>query len=78
MANPDSQLRKAVAAGVGDGIETALTAATADAPAGGSGATGGAYDTSGNRDTMIALVNNNKTRIGEIEAALEKLGVLKN
>ena len=27
------------------------------APAGGTGATGGAYDTSGNRDLMIATVN---------------------
>ena len=30
---------------------------TADAPAGGTGATAGAYDTAGNRNLMIAAVN---------------------
>ncbi len=45
---------------------TALTAAPTAAPAGGSGATAGAYDTAGNRDTAITAINTNRTRIGEI------------
>ena len=40
-----------------------------DAPAGGSGATAGAYDSSAHRDTMIAAVN-------AIIAALETYGIL--
>ena len=35
----------------------AVDSLTADAPAGGTGATAGAYDTAGNRDLMIATVN---------------------
>jgi hypothetical protein len=36
-------------------------AVAAAAPAGGAGATAGAYDTAGNRDTMITLVNAMRT-----------------
>lgn len=39
-------------------ISTTVTdSLTADAPAGGSGATAGAYDSATNRDLMIATVN---------------------
>lgn len=54
----------------------ALTAQTADAPAGGTGATAGAYDTAGNRDTAIALIQNNRARIKEIEDLLENFGIV--
>ncbi len=47
------------------------TAALADAPAGGGGATAGAYDSAANRDTMIACVNRNKVRIGEHRLILD-------
>lgn len=42
----------------------------AAAPAGGTGATAGAYDTANNRDAMIALVN-------EIRTTLVNLGLMK-
>lgn len=45
------------------------SAAIADAPAGGTGATAGAYDSAANRDLMIAAVNN-------IIAALEAHGII--
>lgn len=57
-------------------IQTALTAEPTAAPAGGTGATGGAYDTAGNRDTMITCVNDTRTRLGEIETILSNLGIL--
>lgn len=44
-------------------------AAIADIPAGGTGATAGAYDTAANRDTMIAAVNS-------ILATLRKHGLI--
>ena len=44
--------------GVAPVVQASITAV---APAGGSGATAGAYDTAGNRDTMIALVNAMRT-----------------
>lgn len=56
--------------------QTAATAQVAAAPAGGTGATAGAYDTAANRDTAIAAINNNRTRIAEIETALKNLGIL--
>jgi hypothetical protein len=55
------------------GLFTAITAA---APAGGSGATAGAYDSAANRDIAIAAINNNRTRINEIEKLLVDLGLL--
>lgn len=45
-------------------------AAQAAAPAGGSGATAGAYDTAANRDAAIALLN-------EIRAVLVEKGIMK-
>lgn len=56
--------------------QSALTAQVAVAPAGGTGAAAGAWDTAGNRDTAIATINNNRTRIAEIETALKALGIL--
>jgi len=56
--------------------QTALTAATADAPAGGTGATAGAYDSAANRNIAIAKINNNSDRIAEIEDILQTLGIL--
>lgn len=54
----------------------ALTAAAAAAPAGGSGATAGAYDSAANRDIAITTINTNRTRIAEMEAALVAAGIL--
>jgi len=53
-----------------------LTAEPTAAPAGGTGATEGAYDTAVNRDAMIDCVNETRTRVGEIEAALQAAGIL--
>ncbi len=47
------------------------TAALTDAPAGGTGMTGGAYDTAGNRDTAILCINRNKVRIAENRLILD-------
>ena len=58
------------------GIQTALTAEPTAAPAGGSGATAGAYDSAANRNTMITCVNDTRTRLGEIETILQNLGIL--
>ena len=77
MADTDQALARRVAAGLADKELTALTTAPSAAPAGGSGATGGAYDTAGNRDAMIVTVNDTRTRVGEIETALQKLGLIK-
>ena len=53
------------------------------APAGGSGATAGAYDTATNRDLMIAAVNDNRTltielstKLDSVLAALRGAGIL--
>lgn len=54
----------------------ALTATAPAAPAGGTGATGGAYDNATNRDLAIVTINTNRTRIGEIEVALQAAGIL--
>ena len=59
------------------GEETALTTQVAAAPAGGTGAAAGAYDTGANRDIAIATINNNRTRIAEVEAILQKFGLVK-
>ena len=55
----------------GGKITAAGTQASAitDAPAGGTGATAGAYDTAGNRDLLIAKVNS-------ILAALRNVGII--
>ena len=55
---------------------TALTATATTAPAGGTGATAGAYDTAANRNIMIACVQNTKTRLDELETKLKALGIL--
>ena len=55
---------------------TALTNVTADAPAGGTGAAAGAWDTAQHRDTAISLINNLKIRVGELETKLVALGLL--
>lgn len=48
-------------------VQTAVTAATITAaPAGGTGATGGAYDTAANRDTAIAAINSLITEVAEL------------
>lgn len=54
----------------------ALTAVTADAPAGGTGTAAGGWDTAAHRDTAIALINNLKTRVGDMESRLQSLGLL--
>lgn len=63
------------AAGI-DLKNAALTTAPAAAPAGGTGATAGAYDSAVNRDAMIVTVNDTRTRVGEIETALKAAGIL--
>jgi len=75
MAVDRSRIRK-IGSGAVPGGASALTAAAAAAPAGGTGATAGAYDTASNRNLMIATVNNNRTRIAEIEDALQAFGII--
>jgi hypothetical protein len=55
---------------------TALTATVAAAPAGGTGAAAGGWDTAGNRDLAIATINNLKTRVDQLESKLQALGLL--
>ena len=47
------------------------------APAGGTGATAGAYDTAANRDLMITLVNENRTLLNQLRSELVTLGLIK-
>ena len=54
----------------------ALTAEPAAAPAGGTGAAAGGWDTAGNRDSAITTINDTRTRVGEIEARLKTFGLL--
>lgn len=77
MATPDGSLIRRIAAGIGKGEVAALSTAPSAAPAGGTGATAGAYDTAANRNAMIVTINDTRTRVGEVEAALQKLGLLK-
>lgn len=72
-ANP-STFRLAAGTPVGRGA--ALTAEPAAAPAGGAGATAGAYDTAANRDAMIVTLNDTRTRLGELEARMQALGLI--
>lgn len=66
--------QRSIAGGRGDsgaatdaGVTTlTMTAAATAAPAGGTGATAGAYDTATNRDTAITCINTNRTRIAEL------------
>lgn len=55
---------------------TALTATSAAAPAGGTGTAAGGWDTAANRDAAIATINNLRTRVNQLEAALQALGLL--
>jgi hypothetical protein len=55
---------------------TAIAATVAAAPAGGTGTAAGGWDTAGNRDAAIATINNLKTRVDAMEAALKALGFL--
>lgn len=56
------------------------TAAVADiagtTPAGGTGATAGAYDTAGHRDSLIATVAELKTQVNALLAALRTAGIV--
>lgn len=52
-----------------------LTQTQLAAPAGGTGATAGAYDSAANRDLMIASVNAARTDIAAIVAALKAHGI---
>lgn len=54
----------------------ALTAAAAAAPAGGTGTAAGGWDTAANRDAAITTLNNLRTRVNELEARLQSLGLL--
>jgi hypothetical protein len=56
--------------------QTAITAATADAPAGGTGIAAGGWSSATNRNTAISLINNNKVRITELYTRLQALGLL--
>ena len=61
-----------------DGVQAAAVAdvAAADpaaAPAGGTGATAGAYDTAANRDLMITAVNANRTLTIELSTKFDAL-----
>lgn len=55
---------------------SALTATTANAPAGGTGTAAGAWDTAANRDAAIATINNLKARLDQLETALKAIGLL--
>lgn len=64
-------------------VKEGLTAAVANAdvagltPAGGVGATAGAYDTAANRDTLIATVAELKAQLNSLQAKLRTAGFLK-
>lgn len=53
-----------------------LTTQSAAAPAGGTGTAAGGWDTAANRDAAIATINNLRTRVSQLEAALQALGLL--
>lgn len=69
----NAETQRDVAAGMTDRNQTTLTAAAANATKVG-GATGFADATE--RDKVVDLANANKVRIGEIETALQRLGLL--
>lgn len=54
----------------------ANTDVTGATPAGGTGATAGAYDTAGNRDILIATVAELKTKLNSLQAKLRTAGYL--
>lgn len=56
--------------------QAALTSVATAAPAGGTGTAAGGWDTAVNRDTAIAAINNCRTRILDLEARLQRLGII--
>ena len=68
--SPQHWLEAAVAQGTALPGATQAAAAQAAAPAGGTGATAGAYDTAAHRDALIDLVNAMRT-------ALVNVGIIK-
>lgn len=53
----------------------AITATPADAPAGGTGASGGCYDTANNRNAFITSINADRTYISTLIGYLQTAGV---
>jgi hypothetical protein len=72
----DPSAHRELASGKQDLQAPTLTTTAATAPAGGTGATAGAYDSAVNRNIAILTIQTNKTRIDEIEARLKALGIL--
>lgn len=56
--------------------QTAVADVAGTVPAGGTGATGGAWDTSGHRDTAITTVSEIKTQVNSALAKLRLAGVI--
>ena len=76
-----TNLAKAALIDIGSGVDArapinTLTANPVVAPAGGTGAAAGGWDTAAHRDTAIATINSLRTRISEIEVVLQDLGIL--
>lgn len=57
----------------GAAVANSASAVATTAPAGGTGATAGAYDTAGNRDTAIATINATRTLALELQTQLNAL-----
>lgn len=55
------------------GVATAVAAVPAAAPAGGTGAAAGGWDTAGNRDLAIAAINGLRTDVIELQTQLNAL-----
>jgi hypothetical protein len=53
-----------------------VAAVAGSVPAGGTGATGGAWDTSGHRDTAITTITEIKTQVNALIDSLEDAGIL--
>lgn len=56
--------------------QAALTADAGAAPAGGTGTAAGGWDTAAHRDAAIATLNNIRTRLSDVEAALKAVRIL--
>jgi hypothetical protein len=56
--------------------QAALTPPASAAPAGGTGTAAGGWSTAADRDAAIATINNLRTRLGEVEAALKAVRIL--
>lgn len=68
---PTSEVRGGVLTGAG--ITDSTAPVTAAAPAGGTGAAAGAWDTSGNRDLAITTINQTRTLALELQTKLNAL-----